>query len=76
MLWKFKALGKIDASPVIAGNSVVVASADGRLRFIDITTGTERWKYEVGSPISGTPAVTSNIIVVAAEDGRVYAFGK
>ena len=75
MLWKFKALNKVDASPVITGNYVVAASADGRLRFLNIATGTETWKYEVGSAISGTPAVTSRMIVIGAEDGKVYAFG-
>jgi outer membrane protein assembly factor BamB len=55
---------------------VIIASADGRLRFLDISTGNEAWKYEIGSPISGTPAVTSKMIVVGAGDGKVYAFGK
>jgi outer membrane protein assembly factor BamB len=54
---------------------VIIASADGRLRFIDLITGKETWKYEVGSPVSSTPAVTSNLIVVCAEDGRIYGFG-
>jgi outer membrane protein assembly factor BamB len=66
----------VDASPVITGNFAVVASADGRLRFIDIAKGTETWKYEIGSAISGTPAVTSQMVVVAAEDGKVYMLGK
>jgi outer membrane protein assembly factor BamB len=66
----------VDASPVITGNSVIIASSDGRLRFLDITKGTETWKYEVGSAIIGTPAVTSKMIVVGAGDGKVYAFGK
>ena len=52
-----------------------MASADGRLRFLDIATGNETWKYEVGSAISGTPAVNGKMIVVGAEDGKVYSFG-
>ena len=75
-LWKFKALGKVDASPVISGKQVIVASSDGRLRILDLVTGDMIWSYEIGSPIAGTPAVTNAGIVVGAEDGTIYMFGK
>ena len=75
VLWKFRAGSKVDASPVIAGDYVVIASSDGRLRLLDLDTGTERWTYEIGSALSGTPAVTNDLVVIGAEDGTVYAFG-
>ena len=75
LAWKFKTLGKVDASPVIAGNLVVAASCDGRLHILDINTGNEIWTYEIGSAIFSTPAVTSKMIVVGAQDGKVYVFG-
>ena len=49
--------------------------AVGRLRLLDLDTGTERWMYEIGSALSGTPAVTNDLVVIGAEDGTVYAFG-
>ena len=74
-MWKFRAGGKVEASPVIAGDYVIIASADGRLRLLDFATGVERWTYETGSALSGTPAVTNDLIVVGAEDGMVFGFG-
>ncbi|MEI6901441.1 MAG: PQQ-binding-like beta-propeller repeat protein, partial [Bacteroidota bacterium] len=62
--------------PVISGNSVIMASGDGRLRILDLATGKEIWTYEIGTPVYSTPAVTSKMIVVGGEDGRVYTFGK
>ena len=76
ILWKYKALGKVDASPVIAGKTVVVASADGRIRILDLITGAMEWNYEIGSPVYSTPAVTSAGIAVGADDGNIYFFWK
>jgi outer membrane protein assembly factor BamB len=75
ILWKFKALGKIDASPVISGNTVVVATADGRLHLLDLNTGNEHWIYEIGSQITATPAVANGMIATGAFDGNLYLFG-
>ena len=76
VLWKVKTLGKVDASPVIAGEHVIAASSDGRLHILDLKTGNILWEYEIGSPVVSTPAVTSKMIVVGAMDGKVYCFGK
>jgi outer membrane protein assembly factor BamB len=76
VLWKYKALGKVDSSPVVCGGSVVFASGEGRLHILETSTGKENWSYEIGCKISSTPAVTSTLVVIGGEDGRVYAFGK
>ena len=76
ILWTFKALRKIDSSPVIAHNKVIIASSDGRIYLLNLDTGKKIWSYEIGSPISGTPAVLNNMIIVGAEDGKVFTFGK
>ena len=39
---------KVDGSPVIAGGRVVFGSGDGRLRVVDLVTGTTEWTYEIG----------------------------
>jgi outer membrane protein assembly factor BamB len=70
------ALGKVDASPVISGNLVITASADGWLRILELATGKEVWTYEIGPAIFSTPAVIGNHIIVGADDGNIYMFGK
>ena len=37
--WRYSARGRIDGSPVIAGDRVVVGSMDGKLCLIDLNTG-------------------------------------
>ena len=74
ILWKYKTLGKIAASPVIAGKDVVITSGDGRLYVLDLETGKQRWQYDMGSPSASTPAVVKGLMVVASGDGHVFGF--
>lgn len=76
IVWNFPTLRKMESSPVIAQNSVVIASEDGRLYILDLETGHKIWSYEIGSPVYSTPAVTNNYIIVGADDGKIYVFGK
>jgi outer membrane protein assembly factor BamB len=73
-LWKFRARGVIDSSPVVCGDAVVVGSEDGRLYCVELAGGRERWVYEIGAPVTASPAVGGGRLVVGAEDGNVYAF--
>ena len=73
-LWKFRARGVIDSSPVVFGDAAVVGSEDGRLYCVEISDGRERWVYEIGAPVTASPAVGEGRRVVGAEDGSVYAF--
>jgi outer membrane protein assembly factor BamB len=65
----------VEASPVIAGDKVVIPSGDGRVYMLDFKNGSKQWSYDVGSAIYSTPAVVKGMIVVGAQDGRIYAFG-
>ena len=76
MIWKFKTLQKIESSPVVAGDKVLITSGDGRIYLLDLKTGIKIFAYDLGSPIYSTPAVIGDLIVVAANDGNVYGFGK
>jgi outer membrane protein assembly factor BamB len=60
---------------VIAGSSVVVAAADGRLIVLDLKTGAEKWLYEVKGAFIGSPAIAEGKIVVASDKGTVFCFG-
>lgn len=73
--WTFSARGKIDSSPVLCGDDIVVGSDDGRLYVVSLADGQERWSYEIGEALTGSPAVADGMIVIGSEDGSVYAFG-
>jgi outer membrane protein assembly factor BamB len=72
--WEFNAGGRIDASPVIVGNSVIVVTMDGMMYNVRLSNGKEIWTYEIGSAMTHNPAVINNSIVVSARDGNVYFF--
>jgi len=74
-LWQFSATSRVDASPVIAGQRVFVATADGRLFGLDLATGEERWRYEAGGGFAGSPAVAAGCLVIANDNGVVYCLG-
>ena len=74
-VWSFATHGKVDSSPAICGNKVVVGSDDGRLYLVSLDKGQELWSYEVGQPVASSPAVARERIVVGCDDGNVYCFG-
>ena len=67
--------GKVDSSPVVSGDKIVVGSEDGRLYMVSLADGREIWSYEIGQAVTSSPAVVNGIVVVGSEDGNVYAFG-
>ena len=62
------------ASPVVAGNCVYVAAANGYLYALDTATGTCVWKHNLEVPLSAPPAISGNRLWVGGCDGFVYAF--
>jgi len=67
--------GKVDSSPVVCGDRIVVGSDDGRLYMVKLADGKEIWNYEIGQPLTSSPAVIDGIVVIGSQDGNVYAFG-
>ena len=74
-LWIFSTRGKVDSSPVVAGDQVIVGSDDGRVYLLGLADGTEHWSYEIGQPVQSSPAVVAGYALVGSEDGSVYCFG-
>jgi outer membrane protein assembly factor BamB len=74
-IWTFGTQGKVDSSPVIVGEKVVVGSDDGRLYIVSLKDGKELWSYEIGQAVGSSPAVADGRIVVGSDDGGVYCFG-
>jgi outer membrane protein assembly factor BamB len=61
------------ASPVIAGDKVVVTSA-GTLYVLRLVDGEALWSTEVSDTIT-SPAIVRGSVVVGSDDGTVTAFG-
>lgn len=64
---------RITAAPVVVGQFVIVASADGDLYGFDRTIGNQIWRYTVGAAVSQPPIVVDNILYFADEEGRATA---
>jgi len=74
-VWAFATQGKVDSSPVVVGDKVVVGSDDGRLYVVSLKNGEKLWSYEIGKPVGSSPAVADGKIVIGSDDGSVYCFG-
>src|SRR5438093_1011533 len=75
VIWTLPTRSKVDRSPAICADKVVVGSDDGRLYIVSLKDGKEQWSYAIGQPITSSPAVADGKVVVGCEDGNVYCFG-
>jgi outer membrane protein assembly factor BamB len=73
--WSFPTEGRVDASPVVAGERVYAGSLDGKLYVLDLKRGTEVQKIDLGGQVTGSPAVGGGRLVVGNVKGVVYCFG-
>lgn len=75
VLWRHASRGRVDASPVIAGDRVFIADLAGLVAALDLKTGEVGWEFDSGEGFAGSPAVTGGKLVIASTDGTVYCFG-
>jgi eukaryotic-like serine/threonine-protein kinase len=75
-MWEYNTGNRVEASPVIAGNKVVVANMRGDLALVNLSDGKVIWTYEIGSQIIHNPAIAGGLMFVGAYDGNVYCFGE
>lgn len=73
--WTHRLRKRADSSPVIAGETVVIAAADGRIIFLDLKSGEQTWLFEVKESFLGSPAVSDGKLVVANDRGTIFCFG-
>jgi outer membrane protein assembly factor BamB len=74
--WKLD-IGKAQAytfSPALAGNTVVVASADGSLARVDVNNGRPLWRIRASVPLTAGVATDGNLIVVGGAKGKLLAY--
>lgn len=63
----------LDASPVLAGDKVVVADWSGAVVALDVLTGKEAWRHEMGARVSSDPAAALGRVFVADTQGDLVA---
>ncbi|HBF50651.1 MAG TPA: outer membrane protein assembly factor BamB [Massilia sp.] len=61
-------------SPALAGNTLVVASADGEIARVEAADGRPMWRIKAGSNLTAGVGTDNNVIVVGAAKGVLMAF--
>jgi outer membrane protein assembly factor BamB len=64
LAWKDTLDTPIQASPIVAGNVVYVATFGGAVVALDAATGAQRWVTQTGSFVRGTPSIDGNTLIV------------
>ncbi len=54
-MWTFSTHGKVDSSPAVCGDKVVVGSDDGTVYMVSLNKGAEIWSYEIGKAVGSSP---------------------
>lgn len=71
--WEAQTGDPIQGSPVLAGNTLFLASLDRRVYAFQTNNGRRRWTRETGGPIYATPLVAGETLYVGSTDGSFYA---
>lgn len=75
LAWTFATRGRVDSSPVVAGQRILVGSGDGNLYVLDMQ-GQELQRFELGRGIVAGPAVAHGCVVIGTTDGWLVCLGK
>ena len=68
---------RVDSSPVISGNLVIIGSLDGNLYLLDlINQGKEIQKIKLDGPVSGSPVVIDGKVLIGTQKGTLYCLGE
>lgn len=72
--WTYLTDGRVDASPVIAGNTVFAPSLDGKLHVLELASGKKIEVHDLGGAASASPAISDGYIVIGTNEGVLHAF--
>jgi outer membrane protein assembly factor BamB len=80
-LWHQPTGANVLASPVLAGNNLVIATYRtdapiGELRVLDPATGSERWRLRLDGSSVSTPVVTTDGVYLGTDGGSIYAISQ
>jgi outer membrane protein assembly factor BamB len=74
VVWTYTTRGRVDASPVVQGDRVFVASTSGELLALD-RDGRPVWQFDAGSAILASPSIAAGRLIVGTADGLLLCFG-
>jgi len=70
--WTFQTGGPISSSPVVSAGMVFVASTEGYLYAVNVTTGAKIWDFLIGAD-ANSPSVAHGKVFITSKSGNVYA---
>lgn len=73
LIYHFKSLDKIAASPVFMNDTLFATSLDGFAYAIDEESGEVKWRYATGGPIDEAPLAVEDCVYVTTTDGQMAA---
>lgn len=72
-LWRLKAGGPVESSPVVVDGIVYATSKDRRVYAIDEETGRVRWAFRTGGEVKDSPTVNGGLVYVGNYAAEVFA---
>ncbi|MGH2531939.1 MAG: PQQ-binding-like beta-propeller repeat protein [Thermomicrobiales bacterium] len=73
-LWLLPTGMPVASSPVVAGDTVYVASG-ASVYAVDRLSGDRRWNYATSDEIESSPTVVDGLVLIGSRDGFLYAIG-
>lgn len=71
--WSFRAHSSILAAPLLDGESLYVASADGTLTALNRITGEQRWQLNLREELTTTPTIAEGRLFVMSSEESLTA---
>jgi outer membrane protein assembly factor BamB len=71
--WIFRAGGSILAAPLLDGETLYVAAADGKLSALNRFTGAVRWQVDVHEELTTTPTLSEGRLFVMSSEESITA---
>jgi len=73
-IWRETLRRRADASPLIAGEDVWIASSDGLISRLSLDDGVASWTFESRGKFFAAPAIVGDRLIIADDDGVVRCF--
>lgn len=76
ILWQAKVgtSGDYDFTPAVEAGYAYVASAEGNLAKLDVSSGNQIWRVKVDEKLTGGVGVGGSLVVVGTQKGAIYAY--
>jgi outer membrane protein assembly factor BamB len=71
--WQSDGRSRVWATPVLADDTIYVASMNGRLYALNADTGAEKWRFATGGAVTSPPVITGDTAYFGSFDRYFYA---